>query len=67
MSRKRRALRAGLAEAWASFAERSHPESPSLACPSINSGQSPVEGTSTGDGDVSGSVSMETGEGTDAT
>jgi len=26
MSRKRRALRAGMAEAWAVFAERSHPD-----------------------------------------
>jgi len=26
MSRKRRALRAGMAEAWAAFAERSHPD-----------------------------------------
>lgn len=26
MSRKRRALRAGMADAWAVFAERSHPD-----------------------------------------
>lgn len=65
MSRKRRALRAGLAEAWASFAERSHPEPlPGLSFDKLRT--VPVEGTSTGDGDVSGSVSMETGEGTDA-